>query len=138
MGGGDDSHFSGQPHRRAKGNVGEAAAERWLVANGYVIVERNVCLRGGEIDVIAQDGETLCFIEVKARSSDLYGAAIAAVPAGKQRRLARAAAAYLLRHRWAGPCRFDVLGLDLEADGGWRISLVRDAFSLPSGSYGHF
>jgi putative endonuclease len=136
--GGDDTDFRGQPHRRAKGKVGEEAAERWLVANGYVIVERNVHLRGGEIDVIAQDGETLCFIEVKARSNDLYGAALTAVPAAKQRRLARAAAAYLLRHRWSGPCRFDVLGLDLEAQGTWRISLVRDAFSLPLGSYGHF
>lgn len=133
-----DEHFRGQPHRRAKGKVGEEAAQRWLASRGYVIMERNVSQRGGEIDVVARDGEVLCFIEVKARSGDLYGAAVTAVPVAKQRRLARAAAAYLQRRGWSGPCRFDVLGLDLEADGGWRFSLVKDAFSLPTGSYGHY
>ncbi len=136
MAGGD--RFSGQPHRRAKGKVGEEEAQRWLTSQGYVVIDRNVSLRGGEIDIVAQDGEVLCFIEVKARSTGFYGSAIAAVPVAKQRRLARAAAVYLQHRAWSGPCRFDVLGLDLDGAGAWRFSLVKDAFSLPSGSYGHY
>jgi len=121
------SDFSAQPHRRAKGTAGEEAAVEWLAGHGYAIVARNVQTHAGEIDVVAREGEILCFVEVKARANDLYGPAIAAVGPAKQRRLSRAAALYLLRQPHSGPCRFDVLGLDLGAQG-WRFTLVRDAF----------
>lgn len=119
--------FRQQPHTRARGRVGEDDAGRWLVLQGYRIVARNVVTRAGEIDLIAEDGETLCFIEVKARATSTYGPAVAAVTAAKQRRLSRAAALYLARHPADRPCRFDVLGMDLGADG-WVYTLVRDAF----------
>jgi putative endonuclease len=122
--------FREQPHTRAQGRVGEERAVEWLRREGYRIVERNVTTKAGEIDVVARDGETLCFIEVKARSSGVYGPAVEAVTVKKMRKLARAASLYLVRHPTDAPCRFDVLGMDLD-DGGWRFTLVRDAFSVP-------
>ena len=108
--------------------MGEDAAVAWLVGQGFDPLARNVTNPCGEIDLIARDGETLVFVEIKARSTDVYGPAIAAVPRGKQRRIARTAALYLATHPWDGPCRFDVLGLDAETSGGWTYTHVRDAF----------
>jgi putative endonuclease len=116
-------------HNRARGSAAEEAAVAWLEAHGYAIVDRNATTDAGEIDLVARDGLTLCFIEVKARAGALYGPAIAAVDRRKQRRLGRAASLYLA---WKGldvPCRFDVLGLD-RRDDGWAITLVQDAFEL--------
>ena len=126
------SGFSSQPHNRARGKVGEDDAIRWLEGQGYQVVERNVVNHGGEIDLVARDGDTLCFVEIKARASDAYGPAIAAVDFRKQRRISRAAALYLAvkGHRDI-PCRFDVIGLD-RTPGGWRYTLVRDAFPFAS------
>ena len=123
--------FREQPHARARGKVGEDDAVRWLGTQGYEILARNNVNHGGEIDVVATDGGTLCFLEIKARDGDRHGVAIEAVGFAKQRRLSRAAALYLLGHRHPGPCRFDVLGLDWsegEPTGGWRYTLIRDAF----------
>ena len=125
-----DDAFRHQPHTRAQGRLGEDAAVDWLRRNGYRIAERNVTNRAGEIDVVARDGETLCFIEIKARSTRDYGAAIESVTPRKQRQIARAAALYLALHPADGPVRFDVLGLDLANDG-WRYTLIRDAFTAP-------
>ena len=123
-----DDAFRRQPHTRAQGRLGEDAAVVWLRERGYRIIERNVTYRAGELDAVARDGDTLCFIEIKARGSHHYGAAIEGVTASKQRRIARAAALYLARHPHDGPCRFDVLGMDL-GDEGWRYTLVKDAFA---------
>lgn len=121
--------FRFQDHTRAQGRVGEDDAVAWLRRHGYRIVARNVSTRAGELDVVAEDGDTLCFIEVKARANRAYGPAIEAVPPSKQRKIARAAALYLASHRSEQACRFDVLALDLEDDG-WRYTLVRDAFEV--------
>jgi putative endonuclease len=114
---------------RARGRAAEAAAVRWLEAQGYQILERNVVNRAGEIDLIARDGGgVLCFVEVKARASARFGPAIAAVGPAKRRRLSRAASLHLAIHGLhLTPCRFDVLGLD-RTDAGWRYTLIRDAF----------
>lgn len=127
------TEFSQQPHARARGRVGEDDAVRWLAAHGFEIVERNVVNHGGEIDVVAKEGATLCFVEIKARDGKLYGPAIAAVTPGKQRRLSRAASLYIaVRGLHRLPARFDVLGLDREGDG-WRYTLVRNAFPYNPG-----
>lgn len=123
----DEEPFRRQPHTRAQGRVGEEEAVAWLRRQGYDIVERNFSTKAGEIDVIAREGDTLCFIEIKARSSRTYGPAIEAISRKKQRRLARAAAFYLLGHPTNSPCRFDVLGMDLGSDS-WTFTLIRDAF----------
>jgi putative endonuclease len=126
--------FREQPHARARGKGGEDDAVRWLEGQGYRILARNVTNHGGEIDVVAQDGGTLAFLEIKARDGDRLGTAIEAVRFAKQRRLSRAAALYLTARGWHGrPCRFDVLGLDREPDGGWRYTLIRNAFPYNPG-----
>lgn len=121
--------FREQPHTRAQGRVGEDAGVEWLGRHGYRVAARNVANHCGEIDVVARDGETLCFIEIKARATEVYGAAIESVSAQKQRRIGRAAALYLAQNPFDGPCRFDVLAMDLR-EGGWRFTLVRDAFMV--------
>ena len=126
------SDFRSQPHRRAQGRVGEEDAVRWLLTQGFEILERNVVNHAGELDVVAKEGDTVCFLEIKARATDAFGPAIAAVDARKQRRISRTAALYLAMKGNAqglqdAPCRFDVLGLDWQ-DGGWRYTLIRDAF----------
>ena len=124
----DRDPFRHQPHTRARGRVGEELGVEWLREHGYQIVERNVEFKTGEIDVVATEGETLCFVEIKARTTGTYGPAIDAVTRTKQRRVARAAAFYLARNPTDAPCRFDVLGMDL-TDGAWNYTLVRDAFT---------
>ena len=122
--------FSSLPHTRARGAAAEEAAESYLRSLGYRIVERNVASKLGEIDLVAMDGETICFVEVKARATAEFGLAIEAVGPRKQQRLARAASMFLAKNRSKRACRFDVLGLDRAADGSWRFTLVRDAFQL--------
>lgn len=120
--------FDDQPHNRGRGKIGEDDAVSWLVRQGYRVVERNVVNHAGELDVVAYEGKTLCFVEIKARASGAFGPAIAAVDFRKQRRISRAAALYLaMKGPRDVPCRFDVLGLDKAGDG-WRYTLVRDAF----------
>lgn len=123
--------FGDLPHTHARGAAGEEAAEEFLRLSGYRIVARNVRTKVGEIDLVALDGETLCFIEIKARASAEYGRAIAAVGPQKQRRLAKAALLFLAKNRSQRPCRFDVLGLDRGRDGAWSFTLVKNAFDAP-------
>ena len=71
--------FAAQPHTVGRGRLAEDDAAEWLAAQGYRLVERNHRNDGGELDVVAWDGDTLCFVEVKARASTLHGPALAAV-----------------------------------------------------------
>ena len=120
--------FASQLHPTGRGRVAEEAAVAWLTDQGYRVVERNHRNAGGEIDVVAWDGATLCFVEVKARADTRHGPAVAAVGWSKRRRLARAASMYLALRRIEPPCRFDVLAVEGGA-GGWRITLLRNAFA---------
>ena len=125
--------FESLPNTRRRGQAGEDEAVVYLESQGYLVVARNVMTRAGEIDVIAQDGETLCFVEVKARRTARYGDAVGFVTPSKQRRLARAAALYLAREKIRERAmRFDVLGLE-RSGGGWQHFLLRDAFSADRG-----
>ncbi len=123
--------FTALPHTHARGAAGEEAAEAYLRLSGYRIVARNVRTKVGELDVVALDGETLCFIEIKARATGEFGRAIEAVGPHKQRRLAKAALLFLAKSRSQRPCRFDVLGLDRGRDGAWSFTLVKNAFDAP-------
>lgn len=98
-----------------RGPAAEALAAEFLQARGLAIVERNYRCRGGEIDLIARDGETLIFVEVRMRSGAAFGGAAASITAAKRRRLAFAALHYLARLDREPPCRFDAVllaGLD--------------------------
>ena len=110
----------------AKGRAGEDLAALALTRAGYSIIARNTRTEGGEIDVVAYDGEVLCFIEVRRRVRSL--AAIESVDARKKARLTRAAEAFLQALEGAPPrCRFDVV---IVADG--RASVIKNAFEAAS------
>jgi putative endonuclease len=116
---------------KALGAAAERAAARYLKAQGYRVLTRNYSTRGGEIDIIAADGDTLCFVEVKARASGDLTPPHAAVNRTKQARLRAAASAYLTAKRLHNRvCRFDVLSLvpDPRQASGWHVELLRDAF----------
>jgi putative endonuclease len=121
--------FQSQAHSRGRGRAAEDDGIAWLEGQGFTILARNVATRLGEIDVVAREGETLCFVEIKARSSGICGEAAWAVPARKQGQIGRVATLYLARHPHDGPCRFDVLAMDSHLQG-WRYTLIRDAFEL--------
>ena len=117
-----------------RGQTGEDAAVVFLKKNGYRIIERNWrpgnALRG-EVDCIAWHGKTLCFVEVKARTSTTKGAPQEAVTPTKQRQLSRLANAYVSMHRLVDiPCRFDVVEVWLAGDTATppRIAHRRNAF----------
>ncbi len=94
------------------GQRGEAAAGRFLKRQGYTIVERGSRVGRGEIDLVAVDGRTVVFVEVKTRSSDVAGLPYEAVDDAKQQRLTRLALVYLKRHGLLEyPARFDVVSL---------------------------
>ena len=120
---------SSHPDRRARGRYGEAVAEEYLREHGFRIVARNVHLRHAEIDLVALEGETLCIVEVRLRSSDRYGTPEESVDWRKRRRLARAARLLLARGnlpRFAR-VRFDVVAVRPTARGP-AVALLRDAF----------
>jgi len=102
---------------KSLGYLGERAAEKFLRRCGYQIVGRGSRLRGGgELDLVAVDDRTLVFVEVKTRSSQQFGHPEEAVDENKQRRLTRAALAYLKRHGLLEyPSRFDVVAVDWPA-----------------------
>ena len=97
---------------QAAGNAAEEAAANFLARQGLEIVARNYRTRMGEIDLVARDGATLVFVEVRLRSSDRYGGGAESIGARKQRRIVAAARQYLSRLRREPPCRFDVVTLD--------------------------
>ncbi len=113
--------------KRGIGQQGEEEAARYLGSLGYILLERNYHTRSGEIDLIALDGDALCFIEVKARSSNAYGTPAESVHPAKQQKLTAAAEQYLCDHPQDRPCRFDVVEVRL---GGSRPAcrVIRDAF----------
>ena len=114
--------------RIALGKTGEDFACKELERRGYVIVARRHRCRGGELDVIARDGATLVFVEVKARDSHAFGDAAEAVTWQKQRRIVRLASEYVMQHHLIDcPCRFDVVSIQFDA-GGPLIEVYKSAF----------
>jgi putative endonuclease len=111
------------------GKIGEDLACGELTRRGYAILERRYRSRYGEIDIIARCGETLVFVEVKARSGQAFGGGGAAVTRWKQRRIVRMAEDFLARrHIVDQPCRFDVVTVDV-GDEAPRIEVYPHAFT---------
>jgi putative endonuclease len=119
-------------HRGRLGGEGEKLAERFLRGQGYRILARNYRCSCGEIDLIARDGETVAFIEVKGKSTRRFGSPLEAVTARKRQRLVLVASHYLtackLHHLRT---RFDVVGIRWTMGGEPRVVLIRDAFRAP-------
>jgi len=113
------------------GERGEAAAEGLLRRAGMKILERRFRVRFGEIDLIAEQGGQLIFVEVKTRRGSGYGRPAAAVTGIKRERMARVALAYLQRRSWLGrPCRFDVVEVLAAPGGELETRHIADAFRL--------
>lgn len=123
----------------ALGPRGERAAAEFLEKLGYRILDRGRRFRFGEIDLVALDGESIVFVEVKTRRRDNRGDPSEAVDRGKQERLTRSALAYLKRRRLLGRrTRFDVVSIVWNDDAAPpRIAHIRGAFEAagPRGMY---
>ncbi len=118
--------------RRVVGIKGEEEAARFLTRSGLAILDRNVRTRAGEIDLVAREGKTIVFVEVKTRR-DLEGEPPqAAVNTRKQNRLGRLAQGYLKSKRIRqSPCRFDVVSVIVNEEGGVKaIRHIPNAFSV--------
>ena len=109
--------------------MGEDLACGELHRRGYAVLARRYRTRHGEIDIVARQGETIVFVEVKARRGDAYGGGADAVTMWKQQRIARMAADYLARRALLdSPCRFDVVTVDFDR-GHPRIEVYVHAFT---------
>jgi putative endonuclease len=95
-----------------QGRRWEQAALAHLQRNALVLVEANFRCKGGEIDLVMRERDTLVFVEVRQRADRRHGGAAASITPAKVRRLVRAAQYYLLRFPKTPPCRFDVVAFD--------------------------
>lgn len=114
------------------GAAQENLAERTLATAGYTILDRNWRGGGGEIDLVAWKAGTLCFVEVRARSTAAFGSPAATIDHAKQRRVVRAASAYLLEFRpgTRPMVRFDVVAIVDDGRAPPKIDLIENAFDL--------
>lgn len=116
--------------RQEEGYAKEQMACAYLRAQGYRIEATNVRFPVGELDIVAWDGGTLCFVEVRSRATDAFGSALESVTEAKRRRLIRAAQWHLKRLRQAPELtRFDVVAIQgQEGRPEPAIELIRGAF----------
>jgi putative endonuclease len=119
--------------RQSLGKIGENLACAELERRGYAILARRYRHGGAELDIVAQDGPALVFVEVKAREGREFGDGAEAVTRRKRRRMVVAAMDYLVQNRIGErPCRFDVVSIQL-SDGEPQIEVFQNAFDA-SGS----
>jgi len=116
---------------KALGNYGEALAREYLQAKGYRVLEKNFRNKLGEIDLIVQDGKTICFVEVKTRRSLDQGQPYEAVTSRKIRKLSQMAVFYL-KHKYHSLeilSRFDVISIVCDKEGSASIHHIKNAFN---------
>ncbi len=125
----NNSHFQDKDRKQNKRRTGsryENIAARFLELQGFIILERNYRIRDAEIDIIARDGDVLCFTEVKYRSSLNYGYPAEAVNRHKQIKLREAACFYLAeKHLYNTMLRFDIVEI-----AGDKIRILKNAFDV--------
>jgi putative endonuclease len=115
---------------KALGIEGEDLAVKFLKEIGYKIVAKNYKTQIGEIDIIARDGDTTVFIEVKTRTNDSFGYPFESVHTGKRRKLRNLALLYLKKQGKELPVRFDVLSILCTENGKKEIEHIKDAFEV--------
>jgi putative endonuclease len=114
---------------QALGRSGEEIACRYLQGKNYEILARGFRMFRGEIDIVARDGGTLVFVEVKARADESHGRPEESVTPGKQRQIRKIAQGYLLEHPSPGvDCRFDVVAILFRGPDDFRLEHFIDAF----------
>ena len=114
-------------NKRSLGSEKEFLAVSYLTGQKAEILAKNFYFHGGEIDLIAKDGEYLCFIEVKYRKNNGFGTPEEAVTFSKQKKIIHGARVYLYQNRYPAdtPCRFDVISVF-----GQEITWIKNAFTL--------
>lgn len=118
------------------GQLAENLAEHMLRKNGYRIVEKNLRLAGGELDLIAEHQGTLVFIEVKARRGDQFGGAPYAISTRKKQQIIKLAQCYLAKHRLTNKqCRFDAILVVGTHEDSPQVTHIEQAFEVPSSTW---
>jgi putative endonuclease len=120
------------PEHLRRGSLGEKLACRFLRKEGYKILYRNFKEnRGGEIDIVCRDDDTLVFVEVKTRGGEYYGRPFEAIRRDQQRRISRGALTWLrMLDNPEIPFRFDVVEIVIAEQVKPRIELIENAFQL--------
>lgn len=112
------------------GKSGEELALALLEESGYRILARNYKTKLGEIDIVAYDKDTICFVEVKTRHSDKHGLPQEAISGFKQRQISKTALIYLKKnHLLDKKARFDVVSI-IYSENASKLDLIKDAFEL--------
>ncbi len=112
------------------GKIGEDKAVELLKTEGYKILARNYRARSGELDIVALDKGTICFVEVKTRLDDKLGLPVEAITKPKQRQIIKTALVYLKENNLLNNnARFDVVSV-LGAQGNKKLELIKNAFTL--------
>lgn len=118
----------GAKSHRKKGAVGEEVAVTFLKKNGYQILEQNYYYNHGEIDIVAKEGKTLVFVEVKSRRSRTFGEPEESVTPKKQELIRRTAEGYVLEKNVGEmDCRFDVVSIVMD-NGTVDSKIFKDCF----------
>jgi len=113
------------------GREGESAAIAFLKENGYRILEKNSRFKLGEIDVIAEQGGVIVFIEVKARMDHEFGHPFDALTPTKQKKIIQTTQSFLVQKRIPDKSmRFDVVALTLDPPDSWKRELLENAFQV--------
>jgi len=113
---------------KALGRLGEELAARALAARGYRIRERNWRCPAGELDIVAQDGDVLAFVEVKTRRGREFGTPEEGVTPAKQAKLIELTATYVQESGWPGDWRIDVVAVELTPGGKLlRVEIIQNA-----------
>jgi putative endonuclease len=115
---------------KSLGTEGEDLAVAFLREKGYRIISRNYKNSVGEIDIIAQDRETVVFIEVKTRANTYFGYPFESVHSRKRQKLKNLALLYLKKRGEEVPVRFDVLSITCAENGSREIEHIKDAFEV--------
>jgi putative endonuclease len=117
--------------KSALGALGESLAVTFLQGVGFSIVERNFTCVCGELDIVARDGRTIVFVEVKCRKNEMYGPPQLAVTPFKQRQISKAALVWLSKRKlYDAEARFDVVAIVVHEHELPAIEHIRDAFDL--------
>ncbi len=115
--------------KKLLGQEGEDRAAKFLIEQGYRILERNYRTKSGEIDLIALHQNEVVFVEVKTRTNDAFGSPELAVNPRKQGRMVKAALGYIKQKKLHQvPCRFDVVTVSAAADP--KVELIQNAFEM--------
>ena len=115
-------------NKKRRGSLGEKLAIDFLQKKGYRILQQNYRYERCEIDIIAENGDVLVFVEVKARTSAMYGEPVEAVTESKQNKIRKVAEGYLTEHEIQDTsCRFDIIAIKF-LNGKTDIEHIEEAF----------